>query len=76
MADPSVRGGSPFVADLLAGSTALVTGGGTGLGRAIALGLSAAGHVSSSVPAARMCSAPRPPRSIRRCSLRRARRRT
>ena len=34
---------SPFVADLLAGRTALVTGGGTGLGRSIALGLSAAG---------------------------------
>ena len=34
---------SPFVVDLLAGRTALVTGGGTGLGRAIALGLSAAG---------------------------------
>ena len=43
MAQPTDRGGSPFVADLLAGSTALVTGGGTGLGRAIALGLSAAG---------------------------------
>jgi citronellol/citronellal dehydrogenase len=37
---------SPFVADLLAGRAALVTGGGTGLGRSIALGLSAAGaHV-------------------------------
>ena len=34
---------SPFASDLLAGKTALVTGGGTGLGRAIALGLSAAG---------------------------------
>lgn len=34
---------SPFVADLLAGRTALVTGGGTGLGRAIAEGLSSAG---------------------------------
>ncbi len=32
-----------FAADLLAGSTALVTGGGTGLGRAIAEGMSAAG---------------------------------
>ena len=34
---------SPFIADLLAGRTAMVTGGGTGLGRSIALGLSAAG---------------------------------
>ena len=34
---------NPFASDLLAGRTALVTGGGTGLGRAIALGLSAAG---------------------------------
>ncbi len=34
---------SPFAPDLLAGRTALVTGGGTGLGRAIADGLSAAG---------------------------------
>lgn len=33
----------PFATDLLAGRTALVTGGGTGLGRAIAQGLSAAG---------------------------------
>ena len=37
---------SPFVSDLLAGRTALVTGGGTGLGLAIAEGLSAVGaHV-------------------------------
>jgi NAD(P)-dependent dehydrogenase (short-subunit alcohol dehydrogenase family) len=34
---------SPFVTDLLAGRTALVTGGGTGLGFAIAEGLSRAG---------------------------------
>lgn len=34
---------SPFAADLLAGRTALVTGGGTGLGLAIAEGLSAVG---------------------------------
>ncbi len=34
---------NPFADDLLAGKSALVTGGGTGLGRAIALGLSAAG---------------------------------
>ena len=34
---------SPFASDLLVGKKALVTGGGTGLGRAIATGLSAAG---------------------------------
>ena len=34
---------TPFASDLLAGRTALVTGGGTGLGLAIAEGLSAAG---------------------------------
>ncbi len=50
-ADGSRSDASPFVADLLAGRTALVTGGGTGLGRAIALGLSAAG--ASVVVAAR-----------------------
>jgi len=47
--DPDSVGSSPtptrqiFATDLLADSTALVTGGGTGLGRAIAAGLSAAG---------------------------------
>jgi citronellol/citronellal dehydrogenase len=35
--------GGPFAPDLLAGRTALVTGGGSGLGKAIAAGLSAAG---------------------------------
>lgn len=34
---------SPFAADLLAGRKALVTGGGTGLGKAIATGLASAG---------------------------------
>lgn len=34
---------NPFAPNLLAGKTALVTGGGTGLGKAIATGLSAAG---------------------------------
>ncbi len=34
---------SPFAADLLAGRRALVTGGGTGLGKAVATGLAAAG---------------------------------
>lgn len=34
---------SPFASDLLAGRTALVTGGGTGLGKAIATGLAMAG---------------------------------
>lgn len=34
---------NPFASDLLAGKTAMVSGGGTGLGRAIATGLSAAG---------------------------------
>ncbi len=39
----SERLSSPFASDLLKGRTALVTGGGTGLGKAIAMGLSAAG---------------------------------
>jgi citronellol/citronellal dehydrogenase len=38
-----MNGTNPFAPDLLAGRTALVTGGGTGLGKAIAAGLSAAG---------------------------------
>jgi NAD(P)-dependent dehydrogenase (short-subunit alcohol dehydrogenase family) len=39
----TVRSSSPFSPDLMAGSNALVTGGGTGLGRGIALGLAACG---------------------------------
>ncbi len=40
---PAEAANNPFAPDLLTGKTALVTGGGTGLGRAIAAGLSAAG---------------------------------
>jgi len=40
---PTEAASNPFASDLLTGKTALVTGGGTGLGRAIAAGLSAAG---------------------------------